>query len=173
GQTISFLHPFSFAFYHKFGWEYVFNQKYYSIPMDKMKGSWRGRGYVRRSHLDIPVLHAIYTDYARKFSGMIERDEKWWKQRVFKEMEQLAIAYNEDNTPEGYIHYQVKDDTLTVKELVYCNGNGWNLLLQFIANHDSMVKTIQMNVPENDPLTELVDEPTFHQQIKPYFMARI
>lgn len=173
GQTVSFLHPFSFSFYHKFGWAHVFNQKHYSIPVDKMKGSWNGKGYVRRGKLDTPLLNAIYTDYAQNFSGTLKRDEKWWKQRVFKKIEDIAIAYSEDDTPEGYIHYQVQNDVLTVKELVYRNWNGWKLLLELIANHDSMVETIEMDVPENDPLTEFVYEPRFEQQIQPFFMARI
>src|SRR5699024_1585983 len=173
GQTLSFLHPFSFSFYRKFGWEHVFNLKHYSIPMDKMKGSWSGKGYVRRSSLDIHTLNSIYTDYAKQFSGTLVRDEKWWNQRVFKAMGQLAIAYNESNEAEGYIHYQVKDNVLEVNELVYCNVNGLKLLLEFIANHDSMADTIKMNVPESDMLSELMNEPTFKQQIKPYFMARV
>src|SRR5699024_4728142 len=91
GQTISFLPPLSFSFYGKYGWEHVFNLKHYSIPMDKMKGSWSGKGYVRRSSLDIHTLNSIYTDYAKQFSGTLVRDEKWWNQRVFKAMGQLAI----------------------------------------------------------------------------------
>src|SRR5699024_12868569 len=94
GHTLSFLHPFSFSFYRKFGWEHVFNLKYYSIPMDKMKESWSGKGYIRRSSLDIHTLNSIYTDYAKQFSGTLVRDEKCWNQRVFKAMRQLAIAYN-------------------------------------------------------------------------------
>src|SRR5699024_1248886 len=173
GQSISFLHPFAFSFYRKFGWEHVFNLKHYSIPTEKMKGNWSGKGYVRRRSLDIHTLNSIYIDYAKQFSGTLIRDEKWWDQRVFKTMEQLAIAYNENNEAEGYIHYRVKDNVLEVNELVYRNVNGWKLLLEFIANHDSMADTIKMNVPENDMLPELMNEPTFKQQIKPYFMARV
>src|SRR5699024_6667989 len=101
------------------------------------------------------------------------RDEKWWNQRVFEAMGQLAIAYNESNEAEGYIHYQVKDKVLEVNELVYRNVNGLKLLLEFITNHDSMADTIKMHVPENDMLPELMNEPTFKQQITPYFMARV
>lgn len=173
GQTVSFLHPFSFAFYRKYGWEHVFNLKNYVIPMKKMKGVWSGKGYVRRSRIDTPELNAIYTDYARKFTGTLARDDKWWQQRVFKNEEQLAIAYNKDNQPEGYIHYQVKDHELMVKELVYRSVNGWELLLEFIANHDSMANTVKMSLPENDPLTDLMNEPDFEQTIEPYFMARV
>lgn len=173
GQTISFLHPFSFTFYRQYGWEHTFNLKRYSIPVGKMAGSWQGKGYVRRSELDVSLLNSIYTDYAKQFTGTVIRDEKWWEQRTFKQVEQIAIAYNENNEPEGYIHYHVQDREMVVKELAYRTVNGWHLLLEFIANHDSMVETIKMTVPEKDPLSELVHEPDFNQQIEPYFMARI
>src|SRR5699024_3959045 len=35
GQTISYLFPFSFAYYRKYGWELTFSQKEYKIPMER------------------------------------------------------------------------------------------------------------------------------------------
>ena len=173
GQTISFLHPFSVPFYRKYGWELTFTEKQYTIPVEKMRGSWDASGYVRRTQRDIPLLDQIYTAYAKNFTGMILRDEKWWEQRVLKDKPHSAIAYNEKNQPEGYVLYEVKANTFTVKDMAYASANGWKLLLQFIANHDSMIEQVKMVVPENDNLPLLVDEPRFKQQIVPYFMARI
>lgn len=173
GYTITFLHPFSFAFYRQYGFEHTFSLKRYIIPAEKMSGRWQGNGYVRRSGLDIPLLNSIYADYAKQFTGTIHRDEKWWKERSFKQVDQIAVAYNDDHKPEGYIHYYVKNNELVVKELAYKTINGWQLLLEFVANHDSMVETIKMTVPESDHLTEFAHEPDFKQWIEPYFMARI
>src|SRR5699024_12383915 len=78
-QTITFLHPFSFGFYRQYGFEHTFNLKHYTIPVEKMAGRWQGKGYVRRSELDIPTLNAIYSDYAKRYTGTIMRDDKWWK----------------------------------------------------------------------------------------------
>lgn len=173
GQTMSYLHPFSFAFYRQYGWEHVFNQKHYTIPVNQLRGMEPAEGYVRRLTSDLSLLDDIYTDYAKLYSGMIIRDAAWWRQRVFKQQHQLVVAYSEAGDAEGYLHYQVKDNHLTVHELAYRHMNGWKLLLEFIANHDSMVDTVTFTVPENDSLPEIVDEPDFQQQIKPYFMARI
>lgn len=173
GQTISFLHPFSVPFYRKYGWELTFTNKQYTIPVDKMKGSWNARGYVRRTQRNILLLDQIYTAYAKKFTGMLVRDEKWWEQRVLKDKQHVAIAYNEKAQPEGYVMYEVKANTFTVKDMAFTSANGWKLLLQFIANHDSMVEQVKMTVPEDDQLPLLVDEPRFEQKIVPYFMARI
>lgn len=174
GQTISFLSPFSIPFYRKYGWELAFADKEYDIPIGHFKHDWKAQGYVRRTKRDIPLLHDIYTIYAKGLTGMLTRDEKWWKQRVLADPSlHISVAYNETGEAEGYLIYKVKENIFTVREMAYTTLNGWKLLLQFIANHDSMAKKVKMIVPENDQLALLLADPEFDQKIKPYFMARI
>ncbi|PAV27864.1 GNAT family N-acetyltransferase [Virgibacillus profundi] len=173
GQTLSYLHPFSFGFYRKYGWEYTFSQKEYSIPLERLKRKWDWEGYVRRIQPDIPLLHGLYTEYTKKFNGMLVRDEKWWKQRVLTDKYQIAVAYNAKGQPQGYLIFNVKEKVFNVEEMVFKNLNGRKLLLEFIANHDSMVENVELVVPENDNLSLLLDEPRFEQKQIPYFMARI
>lgn len=173
GQTISYLHPFSFAFYRKYGWELTFGEKEYSMPLERLPKNIQTSGYVRRRKQDIPLLDSIYSTYAKRFSGMLKRDEKWWNERVFNEDMHIAVSYSEHDEPNGYIFFNVKKDVFRVKEMAYTSMNGRNLLLQFIANHDSMAEKAVMTVPENDTLAFLLDEPRFEQKMNPYFMARI
>lgn len=173
GQAISFLSPFSVSFYRKFGWELVFTEKQYRIPIEQLKRNWGGKGDVRRMKIAIPLLHRIYTTYAKQYTGMLVRDEKWWEQRIFKDQCEVVVAYNEADEAEGYVMYTVKENIVTVKGMAYTSLNGRKLLLQFIANHDSMAREVNIVVPENDHLPILLEEPTFEQKIEPYFMARI
>ncbi|SET84672.1 Predicted acetyltransferase [Oceanobacillus limi] len=174
GQVISYLHPFSVPFYRQYGWELSFNEKTYSIPIEKFNKNWQGKGYVRRISKNYQLLQAIYQDYAYRYSGTLIRDEKWWEQRILNdESTHIAVAYDEHNNPDGYILFEVKEKEFIVIEMVYRSLNGRNLLHQFIANHDSMVKKVEMVVPENDALPLLLEEPDFEQKIEPYFMARI
>ncbi|WP_067730367.1 GNAT family N-acetyltransferase [Oceanobacillus damuensis] len=173
GQLLSYLHPFSVPFYRKFGWEIAFSEKQYTIPMDKLKGTWSADGYVRRIESDIELLNGIYRTFAMNYNGMLMRDEKWWEQRVLAKKSMVAVCYDQHNQTEGYLIYSVKHNVLEVEELIYNSLNGWKLLLEFIANHDSMAKEVKMTVPEDDNLPLLVDEPRFKQETSPYFMARI
>src|SRR5690625_4349653 len=110
GQTISLLSPFSTPFYRKYGWELAFTEKKYDIPIGNLKREWKTQGYVRRIGKDVPLLHDIYTIYAKKFSGILTRDEKWWEQRVLTDPSaHIAVAYNEAGKAEGYLIYKVKD----------------------------------------------------------------
>ncbi|MGJ9460345.1 GNAT family N-acetyltransferase [Oceanobacillus sp. CF4.6] len=173
GQMVSYLHPFSVPFYRKFGWEIAFNEKHYTIPMEKLQRNWEADGYVRRVEADIELLHPIYSEFALKFNGMLTRDKKWWEQRILTDDELVAVCYNTNDEADGYMVYTVKDNLLQVEELVYNSLNSWKLLLEFIANHDSMAKEVKMAVSENDNLPLLVNEPRFKQENTPYFMARI
>ncbi|AIF42101.1 GCN5 family acetyltransferase [Virgibacillus sp. SK37] len=173
GQMISYLHPFSFAFYRKFGWEHAFTEQHYTIPIEKLKKKWETSGYVRRIEPDISLLNELYSKYAIKWNGMLVRDEKWWEQRVLKGDVHIAVAYEENAQATGYIMYEVKENTVKVKELVHNSLNAHKLLLHFIGNHDSMAEKVTMVVSEGDQLPLLLDEPRFEQKVEPYFMARI
>ena len=173
GQTLSLLSPFSVPFYRKYGWELTFAQKKYEIPMSHLKRDWDGEGYVRRIEKNISLLHDIYSTYAKRFTGMLTRDEKWWKERVLTDTSQIVVAYNMDDEAEGYLIYNVKNNVCTVKEIAYTTFKSWQLLLQFIANHDSMAEQVTLTVPENDELALILDDPMFDQKTEPYFMARI
>ncbi|RKQ32282.1 GNAT family N-acetyltransferase [Oceanobacillus halophilus] len=174
GQTVSYLHPFSAPFYRQYGWEMTFAEKTYEIPIERLKKRWHESGFVKRINPDIPLLHDIYSRFVKLYNGALTRDEMWWQQRILNEDNQVvAVAYNNENQAEGYLIYEVKKEVFTVDEMAYCTPNGLKILLQFIANHDSMAKKVEMTVPENDNLPLLVEEPRFNQKVKPYFMARI
>lgn len=173
GQALSYLHPFSVPFYRKYGYEIAFNEKQYKIPFAKLKKNWETKGYVRRIDPDIPLLNTIYTQYTKKYTGPLVRDEKWWKQRVLKDNYHIAIAYNDEHSPEGYIIFEVKEKLFTVVEIAYRSLPGLRLLMEFISNHDSMAEHAEFVVPENDNMPLLLDEPRFETKVHPYFMARV
>lgn len=173
GMTISFLHPFSFAFYRKFGFELAFANKTYTIPIEYFKNVERGHGYVRRINNDLTPLQAIYHAYAKRFTGPIVRDDQWWRQRVLNKQGHIAVAYHMGGEAEGYLIYDVKNKQMTIQEIAYRSLNGLQLLMTFISHHDSMAENVQLTVPESDQLSFILDEPTIKQQLIPYFMARV
>ncbi|GAA0434623.1 GNAT family N-acetyltransferase [Lentibacillus halophilus] len=173
GWTVSFLHPFSFAFYRKYGWEHVFSEKKYHIRITTLQRPRNIHGYVRRIGDELDVLQAIYTKYAKGFNGTLDRDTKWWQQRVLADHLHKAVAYYPDGTADGYMLYYVKNNIMYVHEIVCQSIHAQQLMLQFIADHDSMADTVEMTVPEYDHLPLLLDEPRIEQTIHPYFMARI
>ncbi|MFC6231513.1 enhanced intracellular survival protein Eis [Paenibacillus allorhizosphaerae] len=174
GQTVSFLHPFQFGFYRRFGWETYAEYKTYEIPTALMPKLSPQPGRIVRSSPDAGLLNPLYEAYASRYNGSLVRSEKWWKDRIFgRRQGEIAVYYDEAGQPGGYVHYQVKDRVCTVHELVALHHGARLALWRFLADHDSMIDKLKLNAPADDRLPFLLDNPRIKQELVPYFMARI
>ncbi|MGO4951315.1 MULTISPECIES: GNAT family N-acetyltransferase [Paenibacillus] len=174
GQSLSFLHPFSFAFYRKFGWETYIEYKKYVIPIDKFPAKLKTEGTVKRDVKDISELDQVYQAYASRYNGTLVRDKEWWQERILNENYRTAVYYSESGDPQGYALYKIEDKQLNCDELVYENETARRALWTYFANHDSMIAQGKFNyVPADDNLPFLLDDPRIQQETVPYFMGRI
>ncbi|BFH65490.1 GNAT family N-acetyltransferase [Paenibacillus azoreducens] len=174
GRLISMLHPFSFPFYRKFGWEMFSEYKKYVIPTEKLPAKLLTKGTVRRNIRDIPVLNRVYEAYAVRFNGMMLRSEERWKSSILEDEDQTAVYYSPSGDPEGYLLYKVEKNEFLVEEFICLNEEAKAALWTFIGNHDSMVTQVVLNqMPANDGLTYTLADPRITQEIIPYGMTRI
>lgn len=173
GQTISFLHPFAFGFYRKFGWETYTEHKKYTLQSNQLPPRLQSPGRIERvSGYDL--LYGVYEKYASRYNGTLQRDEKWWKYRINVKMPSQIVVYRDaEGTPQGYLIYKVAQKELSVDELVHLNDEAREALWSFISQHDSMIDKVTLNAPIDDNLTDHLDDPRIKQEIVPYFMARI
>lgn len=177
GQTVSYLAPFSFPFYRKYGWEHTIDYVRAEIPVAQlaMRDQGEGRGkIVRHRQEDWALLNRMYEAYAARYSGMLRREESWWKWRVFERKPgQVAVYYSGDGTPTGYMLYEVKQKKMTIHEFVPVDEEARIGLWKFVMNHDSMVDQVINVLPPEDPLAFLLVNPRIKQELVSYFMARI
>lgn len=174
GQTVSCLHPFSFPFYRKFGWEIYVEYKKYVISVDKLPTKAVIEGRIKRNVQDTKQLNAMYLQYAQKFNGTLVRDVEWWGNRVLKAGVQTAVFYAENGDPEGYVLYKVQQRELFCDEFVYLSERARTALWTYFANHDSMIEKGTFGfIPADDSLPYLLTNPRIEQEIIPYFMSRI
>ncbi|WP_411343900.1 enhanced intracellular survival protein Eis [Paenibacillus sp. WLX1005] len=174
GQTVSFLHPFYFPFYRKYGWELYIEYKKYSIPTALLPKKVQTEGQIRRGIQDQEVLASVYAQYASRYNGTLVRDANRWEVAVLKpEGLKTAVYYDEHEAARGYVLYTVKERELNIRELVYLDEQARRALWTYIANHDSMVDQVKLQAPADDALPYLLHDPRIEQQIVPYFMARI
>jgi predicted acetyltransferase len=172
GQTISFLHPFEFPFYRKFGWETYAEFKKYEIPKELLVNQFNSSGQMKRSD-DWRLLDKLYQAYAQQFNGTLIRDEEWWTRNRSNKSSTSAIYYDEAGVAKGYIQYKVKNKEMNVDELVFLDEPARKGLWKFIADHDSMMDKVIVKAPVDDQLAYLLTNPRIKQEIVPYFMARI
>ncbi|AAT55052.1 GNAT family N-acetyltransferase [Bacillus anthracis] len=174
GYTVSMLHPFAVSFYRKYGWELCANLLVCHMTKSDLVMKKQVNGTVKRfnkeSHPE--EVEKLYETFAELFSGMLVRNEKWWLQAVYDDLT-LAIYYDENQTAAGYMLYKIENYKMTVEEFVPLHNEARNGLWNFICQHDSMIKDLEMTVSENEPLLYTLQEPRVKTEIKPYFMGRI
>ncbi len=180
GEAVSMLAPFSFDFYHKYGWAMMTELKHYTLDASHIADlhAFRGRsgGRVLRVNAAerIELLNGLYRQYAKGFNGMVDRDAWWWDVSVLQRKKGQAAVYEDaQGQPKGYILYKVADREMKVHELIWLDDDARAGLLAFAANHDSMAKTMKLTLPSSDRLPLLVKNPRFQQETEPYFMFRV
>ncbi|MHB0799930.1 GNAT family N-acetyltransferase [Bacillus thuringiensis] len=174
GYTVSMLHPFAVSFYRKYGWELCANLvTCHMIKSDLvMKKQVNGtlKRFNKENHPE--EVEKLYEVFAERFSGMLVREKNWWLQAVYDDLT-LAIYYDENKRAAGYMLYKIENYKMTVEEFVPLHNEARKGLWNFICQHDSMIKELEMTVSENEPLLYSLQEPRVKTEIKPYFMGRI
>ncbi|MGG3044881.1 GNAT family N-acetyltransferase [Bacillus anthracis] len=174
GYTVSMLHPFAVSFYRKYGWELCANLLVCHMTKSDLVMKKQVNGTVKRFNKENhqEEVEKLYETFAERFSGMLVRNEKWWLQAVYDDLT-LAIYYDENKTAVGYMLYKIEKSKMTVEEFVPLHNEARNGLWNFICQHDSMIKDLEMTVSENEPFLYTLQEPRVKAEIKPYFMGRI
>ncbi|MGO4549214.1 enhanced intracellular survival protein Eis [Paenibacillus sp. 2TAB23] len=174
GQVISYLHPFEFGFYRKFGWETYTENKSYTIQKEQLPARFLFEGRVERFKGDYELLSHLYEAYASHYNGSLVRSDLWWKYRITKRKPgQIVVYYDATGEAQGYVIYEVKNSRLTVHELIYLNESARAALWSFVSQHDSMITELTITVPMDDQLPFVLANPRIKQEVIPYFMARI
>ncbi|MES5866175.1 GNAT family N-acetyltransferase [Bacillus cereus group sp. RP32] len=174
GYTVSMLHPFAVSFYRKYGWELCANLLVCHMTKSDLVMKKQVNGTVKRFNKENhpEEVEKLYETFAERFFGTLVRSEKWWLQAVYDDLT-LAIYYDQNKTAAGYILYKIENYKMTVDEFVPLHNEARNGLWNFICQHDSMIKDLEMTVSENEPLLYTLQEPRVKIEIKPYFMGRI
>ncbi|PES39250.1 GNAT family N-acetyltransferase [Bacillus thuringiensis] len=174
GYTVSMLHPFAVSFYRKYGWELCANLVTCHMTKSDLVMKKQVNGTVKRFNKENhpEEVEKLYEVFAERFSGMLVREKNWWLQAVYDDLT-LAIYYDENKRAAGYMLYKIENYKMTVEEFVPLHNEARNGLWNFICQHDSMIKELEMTVSENEPLLYSLQEPRVKTEIKPYFMGRI
>lgn len=174
GYTVSMLHPFSVSFYRKFGYELFSNRLMCTINKSNlvMQKQVKGRVKLYRKDTHPAEINEVYHQYAKKFAGMLVRNEERWKS-VYYDNLTAAVYYNEQNEATGYILYRIKDSIMSIREFITLNHEARQGLWNFSCQHDSMINELKIILNEKDPLLHTLREPRITAELRPYFMARI
>lgn len=172
---LSYLAPFSFEYYRKFGYEYAFDNYSYTIAVDDLpKVPMIRNGELLRT----TVNDDLKKFYAKKTSseiGGLDRPDWWWDYLVKKHPDRELIEYLGDSKEiSGYLMYSRDNEKFRIEEFIYDSSDAFNALMKFVTRHASSHKIFQYDspIPVNN-LSMFPNPNKIDLKIKPYMMARI
>lgn len=153
----SYLYPFSFEYYRKFGYELSLNFYKATIPLDCFRhfpSSGSVKHYVPRN--DDSDIKAIYRKFIEDKNLAIIRDERLWKYKLdhdpYKELQYTYIWYGNDGKPGSYIIFDVernKDNffDILVRELVWVDKEALEGIFAFLTKMRAQYSRVIWEVP--------------------------
>ncbi|ELY38212.1 GNAT family N-acetyltransferase [Natronorubrum tibetense] len=169
----SVLWPFQYRFYRRYGWDtsnriatHECAPDVLSFATDAMDGADADRTAVRRLEADdYDRLESTYETHRERYGLALERDETWWRHRVFggHDRDPFVYASERDGRVVGYLVYTIDgemgDRTLSVSELVAADHDALLALLSFCHDHGSQVQRVRLRVPTDVPIRDIARDP--------------
>lgn len=174
-QSLALLYPYSIPLYRKFGWEIISNKikfivKDYQLPEQK-----KGAGFVRRVDWENQDFVNLHSRFAGQTHGCLQRSTLAWEEywRWDEDDTAVAVYYNEEGEPLGYMVYLIKEDIMYIKEMIYLNREAQNGLWEYIHAHESMIDEVRGNTYYDEPIAFDMEDGDIKETIRPYIMGRI
>lgn len=174
-QSLAMLFPYSIPLYRKFGWEIISNKISYTVKDRQIPSKAKAPGFVRRVDWENEDFKNLHTRFASVTHGCLFRNSLAWEEywRWDKDDTVVAIYYDVNGVPNGYMVYLIKDDIMHIKEMIYLNREAQEGLWEYIRAHDSMIDEVRGNSYFNEPIAFEMDDGDIREVIRPYIMGRI
>ncbi|GHV12793.1 hypothetical protein FACS1894219_06390 [Clostridia bacterium] len=155
-QYLSYLFPFSFAFYGKFGYETVCEQLDLKFTLAAFADIPRNNRCVIADDCKNPILRGIYEKYAARHNCAYNRNDSMWESKLSKNVYDKKyytyLYYNEAGEPKGYFVWTPKGGRdFTIPEICFENLEDVAGMLGFIKNFEANYSRVVIsNLPYNE-----------------------
>ncbi len=148
---ITVLHPFSFAYYRKFGFERVADHRILEFPITALEFVPRYEKLIRCTGAEAAELTALYNTFAQTRNLMFRRSEDYpWP------LEHGAIYLSRDahGTADGYLFYEIENHlninhmergVLHVREFAFTSPAALDRLLGFMRMFDGELERVVLH----------------------------
>ncbi len=174
-QSIALLFPYSIPLYRKMGWEIISNKIVYSVKDRQIPEKASAPGYVRRVDWENEDFRNLHAQFAAVTHGCLFRNALAWEEywRWDEDDTVVAIYYDTNGKPNGYMVYLIKNDVMHIKEMIYLTREAQAGLWEFIRAHDSMIDEVRGSVYSGEPIAFELEDGDIRETIRPYIMGRI
>lgn len=178
--ALSYLAPFSYNFYRKFGYETCFKRKKILISTEKLaRFPYEKAGTLVRmdwQNIDMrKVVQQLYKETLGKRNASLVREDWWWEFTIkHYPKREIALYLDEHGCAQGYVIYERQSPDFIIHELAYRDLFAFKKLNGFISSHCGTFSHFYYITAENEPWPfSIQEEHDYEQQLEPYMMARI
>ncbi len=186
GYVMSYLYPFSYPYYRKFGYE-LCNEMYRleASPKDLVNIPFEGTAKQFEpgdSGSDPCDIIEIYNIFSEKYNIMLDRDAWQWEKKLehnpVTSKTRTYVIYDKDTKARAYFTYDYDRDGVTaelsIKDLAWTDYEAMNMLFAFIGRFAGNVIKISFHLPPDMVPSYLWQEPRDCEIFyEPSGMARI
>lgn len=157
GQTFSYLYPFSYGYYRKFGYEICNTSNNVNIPIAEMQGySYPKTIEPFEPGDDVAPYAEIYEEFTRDRNLAIVRNKDAWKRMLdrdpYKNLQFTFLNRDADGKGDAYILYETykasgDGNRLKVKELCWRTLEGLHSIWGFLARLGAECESVEWNAP--------------------------
>ncbi len=188
GQYLSGLYPFAFAFYRRYGWDWVGEQRQYTVPLTELKAGPESRDLTGYEGLDaLATVKPVYDRFARRHFGMGLRTETapgetaphWWKRALGHHDGRTTYVqvYSDPSTgeAEGYLTFRYPEGggAGQVGDFFANSPAAYKGLLSALHYYGVQVQTVNYSAPTDDPLPLHLMHWNLETKLRPLFMGRV
>ncbi|MGC6767162.1 GNAT family N-acetyltransferase [Enterococcus sp. LJL51] len=175
--ALSYLAPFSYPFYRRYGYEQIFEQIEYKVNPQDWPISKASKGRIHRVTWKEAkaVIQKIYIQKKDNQRGGVIRSD-WWLEYKFDLGNEYLFALYENDLGEidGYLVYQVSGERFTIYEWSCLTGEGYSMLNRFIGSHNGATQEFFYKKGfSGEDNSFLMPAPLLQMQLTPYMMGRI
>jgi predicted acetyltransferase len=174
---LSYLAPFSYAYYRKFGYEQVFNHTQHTMAahdLPVIKPHDLSGTITRYGNEGLVLINDFYAAQPINQRGGMIRSDWWLHYLTLKHAWSVAIYRNADQQIEGYLIYDRQATTFAIQEWAASTPTAQQRLANFVTKHGTTFQTFSYEAPSEAPLADLLKNPyAVHVTTTPYMMARI
>lgn len=161
GWLVSYLYPFSYRYYRKYGYEALFKHKTLTVPFDMLTHIDRNSSavlYTGQPEIKKGLLQ-VYNAYAAGRNVCFYRTDAGAYSDNPVKSQRYTYLWNKDNVPKAYATVKPsQDSTLEVIELVYTDVESLYGILGFLRLYDGQFKKMYIPILEYDsPAEYLLD----------------
>ncbi len=183
GAAVALLHPFSFSYYRKFGYEKVSDHLIASCPVRMLDFVDRKCDLVKYTNSEqVPDLVKIYNEFANGRNLLVKRHDGGFFHRDIPNRE--TYIYYDNGEPSGYVTYTLAEQfvvnrmtcgVITVEEIAYTSPKALSAIFSFLRLFEGEMEDIVFSNIAMCPEIELMLSHYNHTSYKrvPDVMARV